>query len=133
MNQDPSGLEIEEYHRHQRILFKDIFDGDSDSDTDEVLEEVWIPAGEEMWSEWMAFPLVKELSDTPGDLDYLVTICIPDLESAGVFPNARDTFNKDANDCKYWQGTDAQSFCVTLSKTVSLNIIITDFMLNHTV
>ena len=73
-NQDPLGLEVEEYHRHQQLFFEDAGGN--------INEGVTISAGSEEWSVWTAFPLKT-------DSDYLISLHISD--SASV-------------DCKYWDG-----------------------------
>ncbi len=74
-NQDPSGKEIEEYHRHQQLFFEDA-GGD-------INEGVTISADSEEWSVWTAFPL-------KADSDYLISLHISDPASV---------------DCKYWDGS----------------------------
>ncbi|MFH1799015.1 MAG: hypothetical protein ABH844_06770 [Candidatus Omnitrophota bacterium] len=75
-NQGPSGLEVEDYHRHQQLFFK--------NQTTGVIEKgVTIPADSEAWSVWTAFPLRE-------DSDYLISFSIP---VGGVV------------DCKYWEGS----------------------------
>jgi len=110
-NQSTSGLEIEEYHRHQQLFFTDVYDGDGDGDSSEIMPEVWIPPGEVIWSEWIAFPMVQMLDGDTDDLDYLVTMSIPDLESV-VFRTSGEwsAFDSGENDCLYWEGSDTNSF-----------------------
>ena len=56
-NKDPSGLDVEEYHRHQQLFFMDSYDMDGDSDFSEMVPYLYIPANSEAWSQWSAFPL----------------------------------------------------------------------------
>ncbi|MGB2879331.1 MAG: type II secretion system protein [Candidatus Omnitrophota bacterium] len=99
-NQSPAGLTIEEYHRHQQLFFKDTYDYDTDSDTDEITPRAWIPAtsgdSSEMWSLWTAYPLVKELDGSA--VDYFVTFFVSDPTAA---------------DAKYWQGTSDVAYYLT--------------------
>jgi hypothetical protein len=91
-NQDPSGLTIPEYHRHQQLFFKDPYTG-------EITPHCWLLADSaestEMWSEWTAFPLVKEVGGTP--VNYLLSMCVPYKGKSG---------------CKYWQGTATHTYSV---------------------
>ncbi len=109
-NQSTGGLDIEEYHRHQQLFFQDVHDGDNDSDTDEILAAGWVPVDSELWSEWIAFPLVKNVGGT--DYDYFITICIPNLDTA-VFPSAWDSYDPFDTNCKYWIGASTHSYYVT--------------------
>ncbi|MFH1847423.1 MAG: hypothetical protein ABH869_07715 [Candidatus Omnitrophota bacterium] len=77
-NQDPGVLSVEEYHRHQQLFFED---GDG-----EIKEGVTVPAGQEVWCEWTAFPLRI-------DSDYFVTIYLSDAVSL---------------EGKYWSGTEGE-------------------------
>jgi len=82
-NQSPAGPDVEDYHRHQQLFFKDTYDIDGDGETDEIISSLRVPAGSEGWSEWTAFPLRT-------DSDYFVTYFI----SASTLP-----------ECRYWVGT----------------------------
>lgn len=76
VNQNPSGLTVEEYHRHQQLFF-------INQTTGAVEEGITIPADSTAWSVWTAFPLRN-------DSNYLISFSIP----AG-----------GATDCKYWEGS----------------------------
>ncbi|MDD5633923.1 MAG: hypothetical protein PHW46_01445 [Candidatus Omnitrophica bacterium] len=76
-NRSSSGLEPEEFHRHQQLFFED----DSGSKTSAVT----INAGEEVWCVWTEFPIRT-------DKDYLITIYVSD---AGI------------SNCLYWEGSDS--------------------------
>ncbi|MDP8298954.1 MAG: hypothetical protein P9L88_03540 [Candidatus Tantalella remota] len=95
-----SGNDIDEYHRHQQLFFKDVYDDDGDSDTDENLPQAWIRENSEVWSEWVAFPLVLE--DSVGAVfDYFITFHIPDLGSVS-FPPGFSSFDPLKKACKGW-------------------------------
>ncbi|MGB2598908.1 MAG: prepilin-type N-terminal cleavage/methylation domain-containing protein [Candidatus Omnitrophota bacterium] len=98
-NQSTGGLTIDEYHRHQQLFFKDTYDMDSDTDTEDIVPYVFIPANGEVWSEWTEFPL--ELEDSVGNpYDYFITFCVPDL-AATTWPTGW-TFDSLLNDIRYW-------------------------------
>ncbi len=82
-NQDPTGLTLEEYHRHQQLFFRDSL-GD-------VTAGVVVPAGTEEWSVWTAFPLRT-------DSDYVISLYISDAGSLSS---------------TYWQGTATHSYYMT--------------------
>ncbi|MGB2598906.1 MAG: hypothetical protein WBB86_01780 [Candidatus Omnitrophota bacterium] len=110
-NLSATGRAIEEYHRHQQLFFKDVYDGNNNGDTDEILPEAWIPVDSEIWSEWTAFPLILKENGT--SVEYFVTFCIPDL-TASTWPIGW-TFDAGANDLKYWQdfmGTSIHTYYV---------------------
>ncbi|MBD3379489.1 MAG: hypothetical protein GF408_03395 [Candidatus Omnitrophica bacterium] len=110
-NLDPSGLDADEYHLHQQLFFRDEYDLDSDSSTDDVLSYVCIPADSEVWSEWTAFPLkLKDSNDD--DVDYFITFCVPDLESVS-FPSGWSAFDPAAADCRDWQSSSDQAYYIT--------------------
>ncbi|MFQ5952876.1 MAG: hypothetical protein ACE5JK_05680, partial [Candidatus Omnitrophota bacterium] len=97
-----SGLGVEEYHRHQQLFFKDEYDMDSDGDTEDIVEYLYIPAGrKERWSEWTEFPLI--VSDAGGDVDYFITFCVPDLETT-TWPTGW-TFDPTSKYIRYWDDT----------------------------
>ncbi|MEE8576150.1 MAG: hypothetical protein V3T31_02735, partial [candidate division Zixibacteria bacterium] len=79
INQDPSGLEVEDYHWHQQLYFGD--------GTGLLTEGVTIPAGSEKWSVWTAFPLRT-------DSDYLISLHI-------------DPASVD-DEYKYWEGSGTE-------------------------
>ena len=73
-NQDTSGRDVEEYHRHQQLFFKDA--------TGTTTPSITVIQGTRVWSLWTAFPLRT-------DSDYFVSINIKDAGST---------------ECKYWNG-----------------------------
>jgi type II secretory pathway pseudopilin PulG len=73
-NQDTSGRDVEEYHRHQQLFFKDA--------TGTTTPSITVSQGSEVWSVWTAFPLRE-------DSDYFVSVNIKDSSST---------------ECKYWNG-----------------------------
>ncbi len=105
-NQTTSGRQIDEYHRHQQLFFKDIYDTDSPAGTDDIVEYAYIPAGGESWSEWVGFPLI--LQDNGNPVDYFITICIPDLVTT-TFPAECGTFDPAKYDCLYWQDPESNT------------------------
>ncbi|MBD3426173.1 MAG: hypothetical protein GF409_02960 [Candidatus Omnitrophica bacterium] len=74
-NRNTSGLDVEEFHRHQQLFFKD--------DTGSPVPDVSIPADSEVWSVWTAYPLRT-------DSDYFISMNIQDAGSTTT---------------KYWEGT----------------------------
>ncbi|HPN72618.1 MAG TPA: hypothetical protein PKZ41_01325 [Candidatus Omnitrophota bacterium] len=96
-----------EYHTHQQLFFKDLTDGNENSDSEEILAEAWVAAGSFAWSEWTAFPLAVD--DASGnDAEYLLTIKVPDLEAEfGV------DFDPDAADCRYFNGTGDNTYVIS--------------------
>jgi hypothetical protein len=108
-NLSPPGRAREEDHRHQELFFKDVYDQDYDSDVEEITNTAWIPADSadrtEIWSEWTAFPFVKEISGAP--VNYLITLHVPYKQKAG---------------CKYWQGSTAHSYWFDESDLVQPDI-----------
>ena len=102
-NQAPGGLAISEYHLHQQLFFKDVHDMDGDGDSTDKVEFVYVAPDSEVWSEWTAFPLVlKDSADN--DVDYVVTLYIPDLESV-TWPAGWSGFDPLKTDCRYWIGS----------------------------
>lgn len=99
VNQSPGGQDPEDYHFHQRLSFQDVFDGDDDGDSDEIIQEAWIPEGESMWSEWVGFPLLLE--EAGSDIDYFITFSVPDLASVS-FPASWTAFDPLDTEAKYW-------------------------------
>lgn len=76
------------YHRHQQLFFKDISDSDSDGSVDDMVPQLIISSVDtvrDMWSEWVAFPLVIESEGA--EVYYLITYVIDDPTKA---------------QCKYW-------------------------------
>lgn len=111
VNVDPTGLTVSEYHMHQQLFFRDEYDMDGDGSTTDMVKFACVPPNSEVWSEWTAFPLVLKDADA-NDVDYFITFCIPDLETA-VFPAGWDSFNPLVTDCKYWQGSSTRSYYIT--------------------
>ncbi|MGD2278613.1 MAG: hypothetical protein PVH45_00785 [Candidatus Omnitrophota bacterium] len=99
-NQATTGLDLEEYHLHQQLFFKDEYDMDSDGDTEDIVPYLYIPAGvEERWSEWAEFPLI--IGDSLGnDIDYFITFCVPDL-GATSWPTGW-SFDPATGNARYW-------------------------------
>ena len=99
-NQATTGLDIEEYHLHQQLFFKDEYDMDSDGDTEDIVPYLYIPAGkEERWSEWAEFPLI--VADSLGnDIDYFITFCVPDLGTTS-WPSGW-SFDPAVKNLRYW-------------------------------
>lgn len=106
VNQSPSGQDPEDYHFHQQLYFQDVFDGDDDGDTTEILEEAWIPEGESIWSEWVGFPL--RLEDSGSDVDYFITFSVPDLASVS-FPSGWTAFDPAQDEAKYWDDSNSSN------------------------
>ncbi|MFC1548993.1 type II secretion system protein J [Candidatus Omnitrophota bacterium] len=75
-NQSTSGRDVEEYHRHQQLFFRD-------ESTGNIVPGATVTQGSEAWSVWTAFPLRT-------DSDYLVSVNITDVSST---------------ECTYWEGT----------------------------
>jgi len=109
-NQKPGKNEIPEYHWHQQLFFRDAYDMRNPSGAEDLLEEVYIPANSEVWSEWTAFPFVQKNS-ADRDVDYMIAIYIPELEDVD-FPAEFQTFNGGKPDCRYWRGKTDLSFYV---------------------
>ncbi|MFH1877369.1 MAG: LamG-like jellyroll fold domain-containing protein [Candidatus Omnitrophota bacterium] len=104
-NKNPSGLDIPEYHMHQKLFFKDTYDMDNDGSTDDFVAYGFIEPDSEVWTEWSAFPLIRK--DAAGnDVDYFITFYIPDLETAEL-PSGWSGFDPGKSDCRYWSGSDA--------------------------
>ncbi|MDD4956694.1 MAG: hypothetical protein PHH49_05450 [Candidatus Omnitrophica bacterium] len=109
-NQDPSGLTVSEYHRHQRLFFSEEdndIDMNGDGDKLDILDYANIPSGGEIWSVWTAFPMVRE--DADGDpVDLLITVSIPDLSSVS-FPSGWEGFDSSDCECREWTGSVCNS------------------------
>ncbi len=74
-NQDTSGREVEEYHRHQKLFFRD--------SSGNITQGITVPQGSTVWSVWTSFPLRK-------DSDYFISFNIKDSSST---------------ESRYWVGT----------------------------
>ncbi len=109
-NLDPAGLDIEEYHMHQRLFFFDEYDMDSDAKTDDMAGFVYVPANGEVWSKWTAFPLIIEDS-TGNDVEYFITFCVSD--PTGVSWPGGWSFDAVDTDCTYWEGSVVNSYYTT--------------------
>jgi type II secretory pathway pseudopilin PulG len=80
-NLSSTGHTIEEYHRNQKLLFRDLYDMDGDGSTSDIVDYAFIPAGGEVWSVWTAFPLRAPSPSGSTSRDYLITFFVPDLAS----------------------------------------------------
>ncbi|MFH1305881.1 MAG: prepilin-type N-terminal cleavage/methylation domain-containing protein [Candidatus Omnitrophota bacterium] len=109
-NQSPSGKDISEYHWHQQLFFKDSYDMKTPTGAEDLLEEVYIPANSEVWSEWTAFPLVQK-DRSNRDVDYMISVYIPELKDV-EFPSEFQKFRDSQPDSRYWQGERDLSFYV---------------------
>ena len=106
-NVSTSGKDIEEYHMHQQLFFKDTYDVDDDSDTDEIVEATFIPEDSSVWSVWTAYPLINDDSGSP--VDHLITFFVPDLSSITSWPSGW-SFSDSLEDSRYWDGTSTHSY-----------------------
>ncbi|KJJ85825.1 membrane or secreted protein [Candidatus Omnitrophus magneticus] len=111
VNTSTLGKLTEEYHCHQQLFFKDIFDGNNNGDTDEVLESVWLASGKEIWSEWIAFPIRKTIKNNIFPPDYFITFYVPAPEFVS-FPVSFGTFDSSKGDAKYWEDNTDQSIYI---------------------
>ncbi|MDD4957588.1 MAG: type II secretion system protein [Candidatus Omnitrophica bacterium] len=79
-NQDPAIVPaVPDYHRHQEIFFSSVSGGGTDS--------VIIPAGSEVWSEWIAFPIRD-------DRDYFISVYVS---------------SSPGSECVAWEYSDASA------------------------
>ncbi|MEA3489213.1 MAG: hypothetical protein U9R44_02575, partial [Candidatus Omnitrophota bacterium] len=107
VNPDPSGKSISEYHMHQQLFFKDTYDKEAPGGTDDNVEFAFIPAGSVAWSEWTAFPLIREVSGS--DVYYFITFFVPDLGSVTNWPTGW-SFDAGKTDSRYWAGSSPHSY-----------------------
>ena len=111
-NQSSSGLEIEEYHRHQQLFFQDVNDGNGINGTDEILPEAYIAKGSYVWSEWIGFPLAIE-DGSSNEYDYFITFGVPDLDVIDSIGG--DTFSPSGKDVTCWEpdtGTTVHTYYI---------------------
>ncbi|MEA3488825.1 MAG: hypothetical protein U9R44_00580, partial [Candidatus Omnitrophota bacterium] len=75
--------------------------------TDDIVEFAFIPAGSAVWSEWTAFPLIREVSGN--DVDYFITFFIPYLSGVTDWPTGW-SFDAGKTDSRYWAGSSPHSY-----------------------